>query len=141
MHNRSPKLVLNCRKDRLWLRKRYCQRLGLPLRKHPRRRKFGYVGCYVDIPSEFSIERALRAARALKSQSKLLKLGHVAGALRIHAGKPEGRARLLPPPHSHVLIEEIGMSAVHPKAPYPRPAPNRLASDLSSIISCHNNRP
>lgn len=90
MQSLNLKLVLSGRKDRLWLRKRYCLRAGLSLDRHPRRRGFGYVGYYVVIPASLPADRALRAARAFKARGKLLKLGHVARVLCAHAGKPVG---------------------------------------------------
>jgi len=82
--------MIGGRKDRLFLRKRFCARNRLLVEPVNRRLEFGRVHYKVSIPADLGKDRALRIARAMKARRKLLKLTHVANALCKYAGRPTG---------------------------------------------------
>src|SRR3990167_8944256 len=70
-------MVLRRRKDRMYLPKSFCQRVGLVLLPHPRKHAFDVASYYVEVPRDYSRERAVRVARQMKMLSHKLGLGHV----------------------------------------------------------------
>jgi len=82
--------MIGGRKDRLFLRKRFCARNGLLIEPVRRRLKVAYAHYKVSIPADLPKDRALRIVRAIKARRKLLKLVHVANALSNYAGRPTG---------------------------------------------------
>ncbi|MCW4462584.1 hypothetical protein OK349_12775 [Sphingomonas sp. BT-65] len=86
--------ITNCmiggRKDRIQLRKRFCERAGLTVLPSNRRLSFGFAHYRIAIPADLPKEHALRIARAMKARRQLLKLSHVADALCRYAGRPVG---------------------------------------------------
>jgi hypothetical protein len=79
--NNTPRLVLRRRKDRIYLPKSFCERVGLVVTPHPNTTSLVFSAYYIDIPSEYSAERAMRVARQMRLLGRKLKLGHVRNRL------------------------------------------------------------
>jgi len=78
-------ILTNCavrgRKDKIWLRKRFCARNGLILIPSPSPVMFGFLAYLIGIPKDYRRDRAIRVARVIYARPRLLRLTHVADAL------------------------------------------------------------
>lgn len=78
---------LRDRNDRIWLRKRVCERAGLIVHEQTSQHlRFGWRAYLVEIPDHLPKRRAVRLALKLRRRIKLLRLGHLANGLLAHAG-------------------------------------------------------
>ena len=92
VQSQLPKLVIIGRKDKLWLRKRFCERSGLRLTATRQGYlRVGFAAYRVDLPEHLPKARAVQIARTMRTSRKLLKLGHVVSRLLAHADRDPQR--------------------------------------------------
>jgi len=90
MLTKPPTVVLQGRRDRLWLPKRFCEHSGLRLTRISRRSlRFGAAAYEIEIPADLSGGRAFQIARRIRASRKLLRLGHLANRLLAHCGRED----------------------------------------------------
>lgn len=82
----SPRLVLSGPRSQIWVAKAFCERVGLRVVPHSRKRPVGFAAYYIEVPDDYPKDRAARVARQMKHLVRILRLSHVRRRLLVRAG-------------------------------------------------------